>query len=283
MALKMKNRMKELSLKDQQSMGLAILKDVHSFCVQQGIRYSVAYGTLIGAIRHHGFIPWDDDIDIIMPRPDYERFCEEYVSSRFRLICHQNDANCLIAYARVIDENETLCISKVPWCSQQVGIWIDVFPVDSVSDTMSSFVSTFRLLRKQWKQTVIERQARQPISTFDYHLFPTMKLLAKKVLSLNGKHLEMHIEQLILDGKEFEWGSTSHWAQLTCLDGNAFAEYMPIEALSSFHEVYFDGISVMIMVGYETVLTNLYGNYMCMPPVEDQIPHNNLLNKWYWK
>ena len=283
MVQQMNNRMKELSLQEQQLMGLEILKDVHSFCVQQGIRYSVAYGTLIGAIRHHGFIPWDDDIDIIMPRPDYNRFCKEFVSGRFRLICRQNDSDCLIAYARVIDDKETLCVSKVPWCSQQVGIWIDVFPVDAVSDSVSSYSSCFRSLRRLWKKTVIERQARQPISNFDFHFAPTMKLIAKKVLFFNGRNVNKHVDRLILKGKKIEWGTTSHWAQLTCLDGNVISEYLPLETLSSFHEVDFDGISVMVMSDYNTVLTNLYGDYMSLPPAEKRIPHNNLLNKWYWK
>ena len=66
--------MSELSLKEIQSQSLEVLQTVHEFCVAEGIQYSLAYGTLIGAIRHKGFIPWDDDIDIIMPRPDYERF-----------------------------------------------------------------------------------------------------------------------------------------------------------------------------------------------------------------
>ena len=64
--------MKEMSLQDVQSFSFEILKDVHVFCVNNNINYSLAYGTLIGAVRHHGIIPWDDDIDVFMPREDYE-------------------------------------------------------------------------------------------------------------------------------------------------------------------------------------------------------------------
>ena len=89
----------ELTLKEQQNIGLEILKDVHGFCVSRGIKYSVAYGSLIGAIRHNGFIPWDDDVDIIMPRPDYDLFCQEYCSDAFDVISRSTDPSCAIAYA----------------------------------------------------------------------------------------------------------------------------------------------------------------------------------------
>lgn len=70
--------MRQLTDKEIHDCLLNILKDVDEFCRQNGLRYSLAYGTLIGAVRHHGFIPWDDDIDIQMPRPDFERFIREY-------------------------------------------------------------------------------------------------------------------------------------------------------------------------------------------------------------
>ena len=73
--------MKEMTLKDVQGVSLDILKDVHSFCESHHIRYSLAYGTLIGAIRHKGFIPWDDDVDIVIPRPDFTRFWHASVAS----------------------------------------------------------------------------------------------------------------------------------------------------------------------------------------------------------
>ena len=70
--------MKELTIEEHKKLALDILIDVADFCEKNGIRYFLAYGTLIGAIRHKGYIPWDDDIDIMIPRPDYDKFLKLY-------------------------------------------------------------------------------------------------------------------------------------------------------------------------------------------------------------
>ena len=78
--------MKKLSHSEIQEALACILKDVDAFCRENGIRYSLAYGTLIGAVRHRGFIPWDDDIDLLMPRPDFERFVAAYKGRRYKCL-----------------------------------------------------------------------------------------------------------------------------------------------------------------------------------------------------
>ncbi|MBQ7239602.1 MAG: LicD family protein, partial [Bacteroidales bacterium] len=124
--------MQELTLKELQGVSLDLLVSLHDFCVKNKVNYSIAYGTLIGALRHKGFIPWDDDIDVMMPRPDYERFCKSYKSDRYRLIYYGNDKTALAGFARLVDCQKTNYKTERPWTMQKSGVWIDIFPIDGV-------------------------------------------------------------------------------------------------------------------------------------------------------
>ena len=77
--------MKEIKNDELRTIQLDILQNVHDFCMKHDIKYTLAYGTLLGAVRHGGYIPWDDDIDIAMLRPDYERFMQEYKNDIYNL------------------------------------------------------------------------------------------------------------------------------------------------------------------------------------------------------
>ena len=79
---------------------LDILLAIDKVCREHDLRYYLAAGTLLGAVRHQGFIPWDDDVDIIMPRPDYERFCKIYKSVHYKMKYPGNDKRCAVAFAR---------------------------------------------------------------------------------------------------------------------------------------------------------------------------------------
>ena len=124
--------MREMSLKDIQGVSLDILNEIHEFCQGNSIRYTLYYGTLLGAIRHNGFIPWDDDVDIAMPRPDYDRFINSYVSKKgYKLFSREinENENVYIPFSRVCEMEKTMVISPIiPWCSSLTGVWIDIFP-----------------------------------------------------------------------------------------------------------------------------------------------------------
>lgn len=124
---------KEVTLQEIQRITSKILETFDLFCTQKGICYYLAYGTLLGAIRHDGFIPWDDDIDVLIPRKDYEKLLkEEYIDSdrRYRIIGSHNVENWPYAFAKCIDTRTELL--ETDFNSGAIGVYIDLFPIDGL-------------------------------------------------------------------------------------------------------------------------------------------------------
>ena len=129
--------MELLNLKQIQDILLEELVDVDAFCRKEGIRYSIAFGTLLGAVRHGGFIPWDDDVDIIMPRPDFERFVALYPRKdhRFHCLYHTDtpEASFYTGFAKVHDPSTDKFVDDHT-SRFHYGISLDVFPLDAVPE-----------------------------------------------------------------------------------------------------------------------------------------------------
>ena len=127
--------MRKIDEDELKSIELDILKDVANFCDENGLRYYLCGGTLLGAIRHKGFIPWDDDIDIIMPRPDYIKFAELYNKrdSPYRTDSLLTDKNWTSAFAEVQD-TRTIKIYSDFSLPQERGVSIDLFPIDGAPE-----------------------------------------------------------------------------------------------------------------------------------------------------
>jgi len=124
---------KELTLQEKQTIIFDIMKDIDKFCRNNNIRYTLSSGTLLGAVRHGGFIPWDDDADIFMLREDFDRFVAAYKSNRYGLLFNTRSDREFFAsgYAKVNDPNthivETLTMANH-------GVFVDIFPIDNVPD-----------------------------------------------------------------------------------------------------------------------------------------------------
>jgi lipopolysaccharide cholinephosphotransferase len=234
------------------------MDEIHSICVQNGIRYTLIGGSLIGALRHKGFIPWDDDMDIGMPYADYERF-EKIVSNLnhewVKFSSAQNDLNCFNPFIKAHDTRTTLIEG---FESEANGVFIDIFPFSYAGDTKK------QALREFQKHRILQAFLRRKRYRFktgkfkEFLLNSIAKFFSKETLikKINAQYINLNQNKSNfisdMDGKEN--GIVS-----SCFFDN-------------FSSILFEGHSYSIIKDADSYLKAVFGNYMQMPPKEKQVP-----------
>ena len=254
-------------IKELRQIQLSIMDDIHQFCEQKGIRYSLAGGTLIGAFRHKGYIPWDDDIDIYLMRADYERFIREYQdpTGRFFLLSPQHTAHYFYTFAKVVDMRTVMQEDETK--GFEIGVYVDVFPLDYVTDNLR-----FRRYVFWWKHFLYKvRRCKMSNGQF---LDSWLANFVYKYLPVPVSSIDWVIERYIHRRKP-----TGTICEM-CETERPLRGCYSADAFKSTIDVTFEGRVYQSMVGYDEYLTNTYGNYMQIPPVDQQIQHKF---KAYWK
>lgn len=125
---------KDIQLEEMKQIELRVLKQIRAICEEQGWRYFLVGGTLLGAVRHKGFIPWDDDIDIGMPRADYEKFIDYCISHDvpFKVMCNRSENKYGYLYAKAMAPDTVLLEESSNRYNVEQGIFVDIFPVDGL-------------------------------------------------------------------------------------------------------------------------------------------------------
>ena len=270
-----------MTLQEVQKVALDILKDVHDFCETHNIRYSLAYGTLIGAIRHKGFIPWDDDVDILIPRPDFERFCREYKSScGYQLYCPE-DPGYYMVFARVCDKDNTIVKTNRPWVNEQTGIWIDIFPLEGLPSDERDFQTLVKEVRHVAKKVYRQRYGKFLKLSDTVGIKDFLLCLGKKVFYSRYDFdalIHEHIQLL----KSCEYEKANYYGQLCVMDYPE-KEHNPKADFMYYIKKKFCDSEFYVMNGYDNVLTRYYGNYMKLPPVSERQPSQLFTQTYYWK
>lgn len=273
--------MRQMTLQDIQQVSLDILKDIHEFCIANDIKYTLFSGTLIGAIRHKGFIPWDDDLDIAMPRPDYERFVRLY-GERNGFKCFSPEIqgeNVWIAFARVCDMKRTFVDdSFILWTKEDKGVWIDIFPLDGAP---SDRIAAEKLTEKIYKEWDLTRKIRL---SWDRHIIRktlrmTLGHLKNKILN-SWKGYEACARHIALC-KTIPFESATHYSNFSW-PGWKMREYCEKDVLSEYILWPFEDQEFYVMKGYDKALRAKYGDYMTPPPASEQSPRHSM-NHFYWK
>ncbi len=276
--------MREMTTKEVQRISLDILQDFHNFCVKNGLHYSLSGGTLLGAIRHNGFIPWDDDIDVQMPRPDFDEFIHSYKSENgykvySREIPGFKEKKMVYSHARICDTRKTI-VDKgiIPWISEQVGIWIDILPCDGIS-------SQKEIAKKHlWKINILLH-----LSYWVGIRYSTwsnikkgrtaktkLKFFIKKVLSyFIWRDPLISLYKL---RQKYDYVSSDYFF---VTPHYGMGEWQPKKNMAHFILHKFEDREFFIMFGWDDNLRSLYGDYMKLPPENQRISHD--YNRYYWK
>ena len=244
---------------------LGILKHVARFCDERGIKWFLIGGTLIGAVRHKGFVPWDDDIDIGMLRPDYERFIREYPESGVYELRSLERNTYNQPFAKVVDTRTRV---KEQWSSlRNMGVWIDVFPFDGIPS--SDYCPG---LTKSWNRIkAIIRELNHPLLETGVSFRQWIKqlvLLPMRILALPGRLIPYGFPAVILKRIAMRHSVEDSPFIGILVWGYGLREIIPRRAFDGLDIVEFEGMKFPAMSGWDLYLSTVYGDYMTPPPPE---------------
>lgn len=241
---------------------LDMLKHFISICENSNLQYYILGGTLLGAVRHKGYIPWDDDIDLGMPRRDYERFLSiagKYLPGHCFLQTNRTDPGWPSNFAKLRNSQTTFIESSVRNRKMNHGVYIDVFPLDFYPDGKMArrcFDLADKLLQCRIRRAFLLEEKHALRSLLAAAICPRLQwaLCLREMLMRS-------VEQ----GRLFAnhcgaWGDK---------------ERMPKEWFSTGAMLEFEGIPVRAPLEYQKYLKQLYGDYMTLPPLEERRSHHH--------
>lgn len=255
-------RKQAISLEDKRRIQLVMLKEVDAFCRKNSIRYSLAFGTLLGAVRHKGFIPWDDDMDIMMPLPDMIRFKQEFKSDNVQYCDIDTQKYYSYSHSKLVD---THTYSQNGVILKGHGIDIDLYPIlglPQTEDEINVFFKKARVIMNKrlwlmkWRGRIIRR-------------------LPIKNIPLYSRYQRLYHDFLFrypygVSKYYFCYGGGLHWRNV--YDFDIFEKLIDLP---------FEGEKFMAISCYDEFLTHFYGDYMTPPPENQRHPYHG--GAFYWK
>lgn len=266
--------MRKLTLHQIQKIELEILKEIDSFCKKNNLRYYLAGGTLLGAIRHKGFIPWDDDIDINMPRPDYEKFIKLFKSYNENYEIRSNRLNNFSAPFTKIVDTRTLIIEKYRKGNIDTNIWVDIFPVDGLPEDTKNIKQIFEKVDRLRKLLLL-CDAKLGVGKNKFKKYA--KYILKPLALIFGK--KYYCEKIEKIALKYHY-EKSRFVGAVTWGLHGVGEKMLKEEYEKAVEVEFEGEKFPTFSCWHTTLQNVYGDYMQIPSIENRQQHTM---EAYWR
>lgn len=264
--------MKSLTTKEIQKEEANILKELILILDKNKIEYTVGGGTMLGTIRHKGFIPWDDDIDILIPRPDYERLIcilkknnlkvGNYIATSVLL------NNGYYPFIKIVNQNISTYNENI-LANKQLNLWIDIFPIDGLPEDEKGSKEIFK------KISLYKNMYMSKVFKTKYIIKTTkkIKILPKLILKILLLLVPINSISKKMDSisKKIDYNNSSYVGNL--LWGYGRKETM-LKKDVSYIEFKFEDLKVKGLKNYDSYLTNLYGDYMKLPPKEERETHS---------
>ena len=257
---------KEITIERQRLIQLDILKSVDKFCRENQIEYSLAFGTLLGAVRHKGYIPWDDDVDIMMTRENYEKFRDSYSSERYPLADLRNDKSHPVSMGKIYDSRTFFfffCTMK-----RKYGLFIDIFPFDVIPENENE--------RERWlkkvKRVVSYNQFKNNTFSYIFHQQKLLNILSGCFVKIFfcGTYIHRKLEKLYVMYKNNKSAYLGVPAVMVMSKGY-MKKLFPRTIFDEYILLEFEGEKYPCIKCYDEFLTIFYGEYMKLPPVEKRV------------
>ena len=256
-------------LRKVQLLELQILKEIKRICTKHNIHYFLTGGTLIGAIRHNGFIPWDDDIDIAMLREDYDRFIKiapQELGKEYSCLCIQNDKDIALFSCKVILNGTIYRTLQQPKKFDKIGIWVDILPYDTVHNN-KIFASIYF-----WKLSFLLVLYSMKIG------YRNGTTLLKRIIAKLMKISFFFIPKKYLYKRivEYPYRLNKQHTNVKCYLYGTYGvprEFRSAYLFEDYTEVQFEDDTFMTLKHYEAFLTELFGDYMQLPPEHERHTH----------
>ena len=265
--------MERLTSSEIKSIELNILKQFTDFCEENSLYYTLGYGTLLGAVRHKGFIPWDDDIDIFMPRKDYEKIVKMYKNGKsvagLSLLYSTDENEYYYPFAKLCDPNT---VAKMESNLTEHGIWIDIFPVDKVPEDRKQDLKFHKRIRFL-KRVVISYTTDFKNRKLD------KKTLPKLFLSVYGKIRGKKRITAMIEKEAVQYNNTDSSLVCPIVFQTLLGGEMQENDFLTPVKLQFEQYEFNAPTRYDEYLTSLYGNYMQLPPENKRQTHEIIAYK----
>ena len=263
--------MEKIEVEELKKIQVKILNYVDDFCKKNNINYWLDSGTLLGAVRHKGFIPWDDDIDLGMLREDYNKFMEFFNkdnNSNYKFCCYENNKKWPYPYGKILNTN-TIMYEPDEKYGIKSSVFVDLFPYDNIPQDDKEREKAFKkrnLYKKlnnlqRYKSFYIESKNRYNFIRYPFHLL--MKLFPE------GYFIKKSIE----NSKMYNNKESNLVGNFT----GTMKQWCDKDVFNSFIELEFEGRKYPAPVGYDKWLTSFYGDYMKLPPIEKRVSHHRFI------